>query len=203
MIKKILALQLFIIFLISGSILKADPYSLENLSQYLTKLKFLKADFLQTNADGTTSTGAIFIKRPGRMRFEYYQPDRTLVLISAGALAIFDPKGDPEPLTYPVRSNPISLLLKDKVDLLNSEIVENYEVSIDAAALTISDPNKPERGSLELVFNGAKPELKEFTVKNENGSFTSIHLKDVEYPQSISDFLFSISLESKNRTKEK
>ena len=93
MIKILLKIKLFVVILTIGSVLKADPYSLANISQYLTNLKFLKADFSQTNADGATSSGTILIKRPGRMRFEYYKPDKTLVLVSAGALAIFDPKG--------------------------------------------------------------------------------------------------------------
>ena len=101
MVKNFLKLQLFIILLASGSILNADPYSLANVSQYLTNLKLLKANFLQFNADGTTSSGVIFIKRPGRMRFEYYKPDKTLALVSAGALAIFDPKGDEAPAFGP------------------------------------------------------------------------------------------------------
>jgi outer membrane lipoprotein-sorting protein len=199
MIKKILTLQLFIGFLTFGEILKAEPYSLANVSQYLTNLKFLKANFLQTNADGTKSLGAILIKRPGRMRFEYHKPDKTLVLVSAGALAIFDPMGDEDPITYPIKNNPISLILKDKVDLLNSEIVEDYKVSIKEAVLTIRDPKKPERGSVELVFAGPKPELEKFTVKNENGSFTSISLSDIEYPQQINETLFSIPLETNRR----
>ena len=191
--------QLFIVFLTIGSISKADPYSLVNVSQYLTKLKFLKADFSQTNADGTKSSVAILIKRPGRMRFEYYKPDKTLVLVSAGALAIFDPKGDEAPITYPIKNNPISLILKDEVDLVNSGIVENYKVSIEEAVLTIRDPKYPERGSVELAFKGAKPELKKFTIKNENGSSTSLYLKNIEYPPKISNALFSIQLEKKNR----
>ena len=51
MVKKFLKLQLFIVLLASGSILNADPYSLANVSQYLTNLKLLKANFLQFNAD--------------------------------------------------------------------------------------------------------------------------------------------------------
>ena len=203
MIRIILKSQLFVALFVIGSILKADPYSLANVSHYLTNLKFLKADFSQINADGTMSSGTILIKRPGRMRFEYYKPDKTLVLVSAGALAIFDPKGDEEPITYPIRNNPISLILKGEVDLLNSGIVENYKVGIDEAFLTIRDPKKPERGNVELVFAGVKPELEEFTIKNENGSFTSIYLKDVEYPQTISETLFSISLETDKRTRVK
>ena len=202
MIKNFLKLPLFIVFLTIGSILKADPYSLANISQYLSNLKCLKADFSQINADGTISSGIIFIKRPGRMRFEYHKPDKTLVLVSAGALAIFDPKGDKEPITYPIRNNPISLILRSEVDMLNSGIVENYLVNIEEAVLVIRDPKKPERGSVELVFKGAKPELEKFTIKNENGSYTSILLRDIEYPKKLNETLFSIPLEINKRQKK-
>ena len=199
MIKIFFKFQIFIVLIVIGSILNADPYSLANVSQYLKNLEYLKADFSQTNDDGTTSEGSILLKRPGRMRFEYFKPDKTLVLVSAGALAIFDPKGDEAPITYPIKNNPISLILKGDVDLLNSGIVENYKVSIEEAFLTIRDPKKPKRGSVELVFRGVQPELRKLTIKNENGSSTSLYLKNIEYPQQIRNSLFSIQLERKNR----
>tara|TARA_B100001057_G_scaffold259601_1_gene259810 strand:- start:969 stop:1580 length:612 start_codon:yes stop_codon:yes gene_type:complete len=202
MIKKFLKIPLFVIFLTTASILKADPYSLENISQYLQYLKILKADFSQINADGTFSSGTILIKRPGRMRFEYDIPDRTLVLVSAGALAIFDPKGDDAPITYPIKNNPISLILKGEVDLVNSGILENYTKNTEKAVVKIRDPKKPEHGSVELVFKGAKPELVKFTVLNENGMSTTITLEDIEYPQKINDILFSIPLETNKRRTE-
>ena len=142
MFKIFLKLPLFVVFLTASSILKADPYSLVNISKYLQNLKILKADFSQTNPDDTISSGIILIKRPGRMRFEYNKPDKTLVLVSAGTLAIFDPKGDEKPITYPIKNNPISLILKGEVDLLNSEIVTKYKVSFEKAVLTIRDPEK-------------------------------------------------------------
>ena len=199
MIKKLFKFLLFVVFLTTGSILQADPYSLENISQYLKNLKFLKADFAQTNPDETMSSGIILIKRPGRMRFEYHKPDKTLVLVSAGVLAVFDPKGDETPLSYPIRNNPISLILKNDLDLLNSGIVANYKISAEKAILTIKDQKNPERGSVDLVFSGTKPELKEFTIKNENGSYTSILLKEIEYPKKLNETLFSISLETNKR----
>ena len=202
MIKKFLELPLFVVFLTTAPILKADPYSLANISQYLKSLKNLKADFSQINADGSISSGTILIKRPGRMRFEYYTPDKTLVLVSAGALAIFDPKGDDAPITYPIKNNPISLVLTGEVDLLNSGIVENYKMSTGQAIVKIRDPAKTEHGSVELVFTGAKPELEKFTVQNENGLSTSITLEDIEYPDKINDTLFSIQLEI-NKSKRK
>ena len=202
MFKIFLKLPLFVVFLTTSSILKADPYSLANISQYLQNLKILKADFLQTNPDDTISSGTILIKRPGRMRFEYNKPDKTLVLVSAGALAIFDPKGDEKPITYPIKNNPISLILKGEVDLLNSGIVAKYKSSSEKAVLTIRDPKKPQRGSVELVFVGTKPELEKFTIKNENGSSTSISLKDIEYPNKLNETLFSIALETSKRRRK-
>ena len=199
MIENYFKILLFFAFLIIGSILKADPYSLANISQYLQNLKILKADFSQTNPDDTISSGTILIKRPGRMRFEYYKPDNTLVLVSAGALAIFDPNGDDKPITYPIRNNPISLILKDEVVLLNSRLEGNYKVSDEKGVLMIKDPKTPELGSVELIFTGAKPELEKFTIINENGSSTSILLKDIEYPKKLNDTLFSIPLETNKR----
>ena len=198
-IKRFVKFQFFIVFFTSASISRADPYSLENLSEYLTNLKFLKADFLQVNADGSESSGSILMKRPGRMRFEYDEPDNTLVLIAAGALAIFDPKGDQDPITYPVRNNPISLLLNSKIDLINSGIASDYREGLEEAVLLITDPITPESGSVELLFSGAEPELKKFTVKNENGTSTSIDLENTEYPNNINDTLFSIALEINKR----
>ena len=133
------------------------------------------------------------------MRFEYDKPDNILVLVAAGALAIFDPKGDQGPMTYPIRNNPISLLLNSEIDLINSGIVSNYKKALGEAVLVIRDPIKPERGSIELLFSGAQPELKKFIVKNENGTSTSIALEDIEYPKNINDTLFSIALEINKR----
>ena len=198
-VKSFVKFQIFVVLLLSASILRADPYSLENLSDYLTNLKSLKANFIQVNADGSESSGIILMKRPGRMRFEYDEPDKTLVIVSAGALAIFDHKGDQEPMTYPVRNNPISLLLKSEIDLVNSGMVSNFEKALEEAVLIIKDPTKPERGSVELLFSGAQPELKRFTVKNENGTSTSVALEDNEYPKNINNTLFSIALETDKR----
>ena len=199
MVTRFLKLQILIVFLVFGSILTAEPYSLTKVSQYLNNLKFLMAEFSQINDDRTTSSGTIFIKRPGSMRFEYSKPDKTLILISTGVLAIFDPKGDQTPIMYPITNNPISFILNDEVDLLNSGLIENYEVYNDKAILLLRDPKKPERGYIEIVFSGATPELEQLVIKNANGSTTSVSLKEIEYPKKINATLFSIALEANKR----
>ncbi len=88
-------LSIGIIAVLSASTALADKLSLDSLSRYLNELSTVQSQFTQINADGTLSTGKIYIKRPGRIRFEYDSPNNALVLASAGALAIFDPKGKP------------------------------------------------------------------------------------------------------------
>ena len=75
----------------------ADKIALGDLSAYLNKLSTVQSDFTQVNSDGTVSLGKIFIKRPGRVRFEYAPPDKSLVLASADTVAIFDSKSNQPP----------------------------------------------------------------------------------------------------------
>ena len=64
----------------------AAPIPLAELSAWLNDLNSVRGDFTQANGDGTVSTGAFFLKRPGRARFEYAPPDDTLVIAGAGRL---------------------------------------------------------------------------------------------------------------------
>ena len=51
--------------------------SLNAISKYLNGMKTATGEFTQINDDGTISTGQIYIKRPGRVRFEYNPPEKT------------------------------------------------------------------------------------------------------------------------------
>ena len=48
----------------------AEKISLADLSAYLNGITTAEAGFTQLNSDGSTITGRVFIKRPGRVRFE-------------------------------------------------------------------------------------------------------------------------------------
>lgn len=79
----------------------ADKIPLNEISRYLNGIKTAQADFTQVNADGSVSTGTVFIQRPNRVRFEY-KGDKTLVLASSGQVAVFDGKSRSGPQQYPL-----------------------------------------------------------------------------------------------------
>ena len=53
----------------------AEQLSLSEISSYLNSFKSAQGKFTQINEDQTISTGQIYIKRPGRVRFEYDPPE--------------------------------------------------------------------------------------------------------------------------------
>ena len=69
---------------------EAEILSLNALSAYLNDLQTVQGAFTQINDDGSISTGQLYLKRPGRVRFEYNAPDSALVVAGAGAVVIDD-----------------------------------------------------------------------------------------------------------------
>ena len=105
---------------------QAQELSLSAISQYLNGLVTAQGGFTQINPDGTLSTGQIFIKRPGRIRFEYNPPDNALVMAGGGQVAIFDPRSNIRPDRFPLRQTPLNILLERNVDLAQRDMVTGH-----------------------------------------------------------------------------
>jgi outer membrane lipoprotein-sorting protein len=185
----------------AGTMVSADKLSLNTLSSYLNSLKSVDAQFTQINGDGTLSTGRIFIKRPGRIRFEYDPPNDALVLASAGQLAIFDPKGDGGPETYPLSKTPLSLILAENINLTRARMVLGHSYDGKATSLLVQDPEFPERGRINLVFTGPKAALRQWIIEDDSGSVTTVILNDVKTGMELGDSKFNIMLNAQKRKK--
>src|SRR5207249_433389 len=57
---------------------------------YLEGLKQAKARFVQTDSRGQTSTGTLYLKRPGKARFAYDPPSGLLVVSNGSTVAVAD-----------------------------------------------------------------------------------------------------------------
>ena len=177
----------------------ADKISIERLSSYLDDLKTVQAKFTQISADGSLSTGAVYIKRPGRIRFEYDPPNDALVLASGGQLAIFDPKGNEEPESYPLSKTPLALILEGNIDLGRNRLVAGHHLDGSATILTVQDPDHPERGRMALVFTADGPQLRQWVIQDQNGEETVVILNDMTTDQRLNDGLFNIQLNKNQR----
>lgn len=177
--------------LVSGPV-AAEKLSLSALSAYLNGLQSAEAKFTQINGDGTISTGDILIKRPGRIRFEYDPPEKTLVVAGGGAVAIFDPKAGPRPETYPLNKTPLSLILAKNVDLARAKMVVGHSYDGTATTITAQDPEHPEYGNIQLKFTDSPVELRQWIINDEGGNSTTVILGEMTKDVSLGDTLFNI-----------
>lgn len=195
--KKLILLPLLWLSLAAPALAEAIP--LNEISRYLNSLTTAEATFTQTNADGSRSTGKLFIRRPNRMRFEYDPPNEALVLASGGQVAIFDAKSNQPPEQYPLRRTPLNLILARNIDLSRDRMIVAYEDLGNATAIVAQDPEHPEYGTLRLIFTANPTQLTSWVVTDETGNRTSVQLNTFVAGNSYPQTLFSIRAEQNRR----
>lgn len=169
----------------------ADKVPLNQLSRYLNDLQSAKGAFTQINDDGTISTGTIYIKRPGRVRFEYDPPNAALVLASGGTVVIFDPKTNEPPESYPLNRTPLSIILAKDVNLGRARMVVGHTSDATTTTVTAQDPDNPEYGNIQLVFTGNPVELRQWVINDDAGSRTTVILGELQKGGQINNSLFN------------
>ncbi|MDT8857386.1 outer membrane lipoprotein carrier protein LolA [Paracoccaceae bacterium Fryx2] len=179
----------------------AEKIPLSALSGYLNGLTTAQADFTQVNADGTITTGRLFIKRPGRVRFEYAPPDRSLVMAGGGQVAIFDAKSNQPPEQYPLKRTPLNLILDARVDLGRAKMVVGHREDGTTTRVMAQDPEFPEYGTIELVFTANPTELRQWVITDDAGGQTTVILGDMTKGGDLPPSLFSITNETDKRVK--
>jgi len=169
----------------------AQKISLNTISNYLNQLSSAKGAFTQVNDDGTISTGTIFIKRPGRIRFEYNPPEKALVLASGGTVVIFDPKTNEPPESYPLARTPLSIILAKNVNLSRAKMVVGHTADDKSTTVTAQDPEHPEYGNIQLVFTSNPVELRQWVINDDAGSRTTVILGALDKSAQLNNNLFS------------
>ncbi|WP_299414264.1 outer membrane lipoprotein carrier protein LolA [uncultured Sulfitobacter sp.] len=170
----------------------ADKLPLGSISSYLNAMTTAKGEFTQINSDGTISTGTIYIKRPGRVRFEYNAPDSGLVVAGSNTVVIYDTKSNQPPETYPLSRTPLSIILARNVNLNQAKMVTGHSYDGTATTVTAQDPENPQYGNIQMKFTGPKPELRQWIINDGNGSQTTVILGALQQGGSLPNKLFDV-----------
>ncbi len=162
------------------------------ISDYFNDLTTAQGTFSQFNDDGSTSTGTVYLYRPGRMRFEYDPPETTLVIAGNGSVMIYDPKSNQPPESYPLKRTPLSIILARNVDLDGANMVVDHRFDGTMTIVSAQDPDKPEYGSIDLMFSEDPIELRQWVIYDGSGGQTTVVLDGLETGGRLSKLLFSI-----------
>ena len=129
----------------------AQADAVQIVNSYLNSFVHLEGDFTQIAPDGQVSEGKFFIRRPGRARFDYAEPNRLLVIADGFWIGIVDRKLRTTD-RYPIGSTPYWALLKDEVDLSTDSRILAVERDSGLILVSIDDPTGQAAGSLTLIF---------------------------------------------------
>lgn len=177
----------------------AEKIPLGTISDYLNSLTTVETDFTQVNSDGSISTGKIYIRRPGRVRFEYAPPDRSLVIAGGQQVAVFDAKSNQPPEQYPLKRTPLNLILAENIDLSRARMVVGHTEDGTSTRVRAQDPETPEYGTIELVFTSNPVELRQWIITDDLGQQTTVVLGELKKGGNMGARLFDISAEMKRR----
>lgn len=171
----------------------ADKLPLNAISSYLNAIKTAQGDFTQINDDGSISTGTIYIKRPGKVRFEYNAPDTGIVIAGSNTVVIYDKKSNQSAETYPLSKTPLSIILAANVNLGQAKMVTGHSYDGTSTTVRAQDPQHPEYGNIELKFTDNPVELRQWVINDGNGSQTTVVLGDLKKGGQLANSIFDVS----------
>ena len=171
----------------------AEAQDLARVADYIRQTKSLVANFAQTDRNGQTLTGALTLKQPGKIRFQYQKGVPLLIVGDGKALTLIDYEVR-QVQRWPIGSSPLGALIDPSRDFTKfSKIVQTG----DPALLTIEarDPKRPEFGTITLVFQRqpsapAGLNLYGWVARDAQGNRTAVRLSAQRYNAPVADSAF-------------
>lgn len=172
-----------------------DPIQIETItkvSTYFNKLENLRGTFVQTTSDNKRMRGRFYVKKPGRLRFEYNLPSRQLIVSDGKMLAIQDLDMNTDDRVA-LDQTPFRLLLRKDVDLLRDATILEVQEAADLIILAMQDKSPDAPGTIRLFMTkGAELELKEWVTTDSQGTDTRVELANLNRPEDLDSELFRV-----------
>lgn len=167
----------------------ADQALVDRAVAYLEGLTEAKGRFLQTDARGRATTGALYLKRPGKARFDYDPPSGLLVVSDGGVVSVQDTRLKTFD-AYPLSVTPLSLFLAKTIRLDRGVAVTRVTRMADGFSVTARDGKKETAGTITLTFTDAPLALAGWTVTDAQSRPTRVQLVDLKRTTGLHKSLF-------------
>ena len=167
----------------------ADRALVDRAAAYLQGLTEAKGRFVQTDARGSTAQGTLFLKRPGKARFEYDAPSKLLVVSDGGNVSIADGRLKTFE-AYPLMATPLSIFLARQIRLDKNIVISRVNRMADGFSITARDGKKEAEGQITLTFSDNPLALIGWTVTDAQGGSTRIRLTSLTKTTGLAPSLF-------------
>jgi outer membrane lipoprotein-sorting protein len=159
------------------------------IEKYLNSLRTLQARFVQTNPNGSIIQGTFYVRRPGRLRFEYDPPSQLKIVADGFQVTMWDPTTK-DFGQWPIGWTAASFLVKDPL-LLSSDLrVEKLERVNGLIEATMSQAKKPQDGKVIVRFVENPLTLRGWTIIDNRGQQVTVALNGMQTGMQLADSLF-------------
>ena len=166
--------------------------TIAKVSGYFNNLDNLRGTFVQTTADNKRMRGRFYVKKPGRLRFEYNLPSRQLIVSDGKMLQIQDLEINTDE-RLPLDQTPFRLLLRKDVDLLRDASILEVHEAADLIILALQDKSPDAPGQIRLFLTKSPElELKEWVTTDSQGSDTRLEVANLNRPDDLDAELFRV-----------
>jgi outer membrane lipoprotein-sorting protein len=155
-----------------------DKADLARVEDYMKAMPPTHAEFVQQTSDGQTYEGEFWIKRPGRLRFEYQKPSQNFIVADGLFIHFWDAKMK-QTTDAPIGSTLADFILKDKVSFDDTVKVTHVKHHDGVLEITIVQSADPGAGALTLVFEEQPLALHAWRVKDATGRTSTVSLTNV------------------------
>jgi len=167
----------------------ADRALVDRAVAYLEGLTEAKGRFVQTDYRGRSTTGALYMKRPGKARFAYDPPSGLLVVSDGGVVSVQDKRLKTFD-QYPLGATPLSLFLARTIRLDRGVAIARVQRLANGFSITARDGKKETAGEITLSFTDNPLALAGWTVTDAQGRPTRVQLQGLERAAGLDKSLF-------------
>lgn len=168
----------------------SDDALFEAAANALDAVTTLRARFVQVAPSGNVAEGDLSLRRPGRVRFDYDDPNPQLIVATSGTVFVHDAARETTD-SYPLRATPLRYLLNERLDR-EAAVLRSVQRDSESVTLILGAQNEEEvRGDLALTFTAPDLQLTEWAVIEPDGATTVVALSDVETGVRLPGRLFA------------
>jgi outer membrane lipoprotein-sorting protein len=161
-----------------------------DIERYFNSIRTMQARFVQNNPNGSVVQGTLYVRRPGRMRFEYDAPSKLKIVADGTQVTLWDP-ATRDFGQWPIGWTAASFLVREPLHLSGDLTVESLQRTADGQLqLTMVQTRKPQEGKVIVRLAENPLALRGWSILDNRGNKVDVALIDLKTGVQLADSLF-------------
>ena len=185
---------------LSEAELSKQQATIQKVENYLSTLTTVVSDFTQVAPDGSLTSGKFYLKRPGKMRWQYNPPTPILMVSNGSTLVYYD--YELEQVSHvSLDSTLIGFLAQEKISFGKNVGLTDFSKAAGVIRVTVAQREKPSEGQIMLEFSESPLMLRNIVIRDATNQITSVSLNDAKFGVDLDSelFIFRDPREAKKR----